>query len=641
MNGWMGTILRVDLSKGRVSKEPLEMEFAHKYIGGRGFNSKALYDEIKPGVEPLGPDNRLIFGIGPCNGTPVPGSSRFTITAKSPMSGFIGDSNSGGSFGSNLKYAGYDMIIVEGQAEKPVYLWIDGSQVQLRDAGHLRGKTTQETRRAIEKEVGDPRISVVSIGPAGENLVKFACIIADMGRASGRTGMGAVMGSKKLKAVAVRGTKGVKVSDHRLLEDTIKEIVQTYLKDEVRYKMFARAGTMAMTRGIHDQQGAMPFRNFQRGTSEQFESISPERFIPYFVKAASCYHCPILCDHPYVIGSGRFAGTTGANVEIGNPWQLGAIYGISDPEVVLRASALTNDYGLDYMDTGGHIAFAMECWEKGLLSKADTGGLSLEWGNTDVVLKLIEQIAYRQGFGDLLAETIREIVKRIGQGSEKFAIESKNLYADFSDVRARKSWALGGAVSARGLEHCRGNVFIELDPDTGFDPARGQIYGEPDKRVDRLSEAGKGYIVKWYEDARSFENCMEMCSFLTFWCPKTLGIPGTYASLYNAVTGSDFTDKDVLRTGERLVNLERAFNIREGLTRKDDSLPDRFTREPMPDGASKGQVVRLEPMVDEYYEARGWERQSGLITRQKLVELDLGDVADDLDRIGKLASSRQ
>jgi aldehyde:ferredoxin oxidoreductase len=640
VNGWMGMILRVDLNTGRVTKEPLKSDFAHRYAGGRGFNSRILYDEVGKGTDPLGPGNKLIFGVGPCNGTLAPGSSRFTVTAKSPLSGFIGDSNSGGSFGSRLKYAGYDVVVIEGQAERPLFLWIDDDKVELRDARHLWGRTVTETRRGLEKEIRDPGASLVSIGPAGENLVKFASLIGDSARASARAGMGAVMGSKRLKAIAVRGTKGVKVAHRALLEDTVNEILRTYRDDETMRKLFAWAGTIAITPGIHYKQGAMPVRNYQRGTSEIFESISPERLARYFVRPTSCYHCPILCDHPYLISEGPFAGTTGANIEIGNPWNLGAIAGVGDPEVVLKASAMTNEYGLDYMEMGGRIAFAMECFEKGLLTSRDVDGLRLEWGSTESVLKLIEWTAYRHGIGDLLAEGIRKVADQIGGGSEKFALESKNLYADFSDVRARKSWGLAGAVSARGLEHCRSNISVELDPEAGFDPVRGQVYGEPDKKVDRLVEEGKGLIVKWYEDARAFENCMEVCTFLSHWYPKQTGIPGTFAKLCNAVAGLDLTERDVMRIGERVVNLERAFNMREGLTRKDDSLPDRFTKEPMPDGASKGQTVKLEPMLDDYYDARGWERSSGWPGRKKLMELDLQDVAQELNRMGMLPDER-
>lgn len=635
MNGWMGTILRVDLCSGKVTKETLEDEFASTYIGGRGFNSKVLYDEVKPGTDPLGPYNKLILGVGPCNGTLVPASSRFTITAKSPLSGFIGDSNSGGSLGARLKYAGYDMVIVEGKAKEPVYLWIDDDKVELRDAEQVWGKTVEATRRALEREIGDPDISTVIIGPAGENLVKFACIVADLGRAAGRAGMGAVMGSKRLKAIVVRGTKGVKVAERKELEEVTRLVYQGWRENEEVSKAIGSLGTLAYTQLVNDFFGSLPTRNFREGTFNYVESILPELVAQdYFLKMTGCFLCPVPCDPIYVIDKGRFAGTWGAGLQASVYWWFSSFLGVSDLEFTVRASALSNDNGLDAIDTGGVIAFAIECFEKGLLTEKDTGGLRLEWGNGDSILKLMDMIIHRRGIGDLFADGVRKASEEIGKGCAEYAMHVKGLGLDGIDPRGHKGWALGYAIAARGADHCRTNVKAELSfpPGAlGFDTVLGEVRGEPEKQVDPLTEKGKGHMVKWYEDVRAFENCMEICQFILRVYPRGTRIPQIYARLYNAVTGSDLTEKDLLHIGERIVNLERAFNVREGLTRKDDSLPDRFLKEPMPSGPSKGQVVDLEVMLDEYYRLRGWYKDSGVPTREKLEALNLTKVADELE----------
>jgi aldehyde:ferredoxin oxidoreductase len=638
MNGWMGKILRVDLSKEEIVREPIGEDFAVKYVGGRGFNAKVLFDEVKPGIDPLGPDNKLILGVGPCNGTLVPGNSRLTITAKSPLSGSIGDSSCAASLGVRLKYAGYDMVIIEGKANRPVYLWIDDENVELRDAEQVWGKTTQETRMAIERQIGDPDISVISIGPAGENLVRFACIIADLGRAAGRTGMGAVMGSKRLKAVAVRGTRRPKIANREQLERAAREL---HPRDESRDRCqtWAALGILAGWRSLHSHFGTVPTKNYQQGTFEKLGPLSEEHWQKSFLKSKSCFLCHTPCDHIYIMDKGRFLGTWGSNVQMDQPERYGTIVGVGDFETAMKAGALSNEYGVDIMDMGGIVAYAFECFEKGILGVEDTGGLKLEWGNDDAVLKMIEMTTYRQGIGDILAEGIKKASEQIGKGSEKYALHVKGICVDAVDPRGHKAWGLGYAVSSRGGEHAHALMVSELSTipgAIGFDPVRGEVIGEYDKRVDPLSEDGKAQMVKWHEDLRAFQNSMEMCLYVTQFRYKETTIPQLCSNLYNAVTGLNISDRDLLYIGERIVNLERAFAVRDGLTRKDDTLPDRFLKDPMPDGLAKGQVVNLEFMLDEYYRLRGWDKDSGLPTRRKLVELDLEDVADELESVGKI-----
>lgn len=636
MHGFCGTILRVDLTKKQIYREPLKKEMAYKYAGGKGLNLKILYDELTPSIDALGPDNKVIFGVGPCNGTLVPGSCRFTITTKSPMSGFIGDSNSGGSLGAELKYAGYDIVIIQGKAERPQYLFIDDNTVELRDAHHLWGKSTQETRRVIEMETANPEVCVASIGPAGENLVKFASVTTDLGRTSGRPGIGAVLGSKNLKALAVRGTKGVKVAHPDILEETTQQVFQAWREDRAHYEALSRCGTSTLMK-IYNKFGVLPTKNYQRGTFDRIQLVTGERLSEqYFVRPKSCFSCPVPCDHLYVIDSGPYLGVYGEAFELSQLEHFSSRLMIDDLDFVVKASALCNEYGIDMLEMAQLIAYAMECFDHGILTTKDTGGLRVEWGKADASLELINMTVHRKGIGDLFAEGVKKASELVGKGSERFSLTVKGLTISTRDPRGCKGWGLGYAVSSRGADHCRQLAVSELPGAAGFDPARGEVLHEFRKDLDPLSEKGKGNLIKWYEDVRSFQNCMEVCLFSLERYPKELGLPGTLAKLYNAVTGLELSEKDIMKIGERLVNLERAFNIREGLTRGDDTLPRRFLDEPLPDGPAKGQVVKLEPMLDEYYELRGWDKNSGFPTMEKLVEIDLEKVAEELEGMGRL-----
>jgi aldehyde:ferredoxin oxidoreductase len=628
MNGWMGTILRVNLGNSEIAKEPLIEDIAHKYVGGRGLNMRILYDETRPGIDPLGPDNKLILGAGPCNGTLVPASSRLTITAKSPLTGFFGCSNGGGRFGAEIKYAGYDAVIIEGEAKVPVYLWIEDGKVELRDASELWGKTVLEARKILQAQVGYPDAAVLSIGPAGENLVKSGCIISDWGRAHGKTGMGAVMGSKKLKAIAVRGTKGVKVAHSDLLQEACKELRENWCGIERQAMMHANYGT-TMYIFVEEAQGSIPVNNFREtgSWSHGVRSLYPESLKKYFLKNRACFSCFACGDHFYALTKGRFAGTWGVGLQNLTQLFFGPNIGVYDPDVVVRATALCNTYGLDVAMAGIIISWAMECFEKGILTEKDTGGLRLEWGNGDAALKLIEMIAYRQGIGDLFAEGVKAASEKIGKGAEKYAMHVKGDALDIQDPRPNKSWGLGCAVAGRGADHCMAGSASELGIG-GWDPNRGECFdGE---KVDPLAEKDKGKMVKWLEDVRGFQNCMQICLF-SHKNPlvSKIGQPAMAAKFYNSVTGLGLTDRDVLRIGERVVNLEKAYNIREGWSRKDDTLPERFLKEPVPAGFAKGQVINLQPMIDEYYQERGWDK-SGWPTKAKLVELGLEDVAGQL-----------
>lgn len=638
MKGYTGMLLRVNLTDGTMRKEALKDELLRDFIGGRGLNSKILYDEILPGTDPLGPGNKIIIGAGPCNGTPVPGSCRLTVSSKSPMTGLLGDSNAGGFFGAELKYAGYDAVIIEGRSDRPVYLFIDDDRVALMPAEHLWGLTTRETMRAIRRENLDPDIYTISLGPAGERLVRFGNLISDLGRGLGRTGQGAVFGSKKLKAVAVRGTKGVEAADPAALTEAVREIYASWTpgpdKDaglnaliEVRAR-YGPAGGWPR----YANNGMFATRNFQGG-AEWIDMRAP--LDNYFLKQKACFSCPAGCDHLYVISEGPYAGTYGEGLEL-TTVNFGPLMGNEDMDLVAKLHALLDEYGLDYFETADLVAFCTECFEKGILTREDTGGLELAWGKAESALGLVEQIVRREGLGDILAEGVKRASELIGRGAERYAMQAKGQTLVGRDVRASKGWGLAYAVASRGPCHIRASLpegYTANSWDASVQPILKK-YKDP---TNPLLEEGKAELVQWHENLTAFKNSMNLCLFTLYPHNVRSGSqPEMLARLYSAVTGMPMDQEEVLRTGERIINIERAFNIREGLTRKDDTLPERMLKEPYPDGPAKGQVVNLEPMLDDYYRFRGWDKATGFPARAKLLELRLADVALDLEKMGKL-----
>jgi aldehyde:ferredoxin oxidoreductase len=623
MEGYMGTLLRVNLTDGRIRKEPLNKTLAQEFVGGRGFNSKMLYDELTPGIDPLGPENKIIVGAGPCAGTIVPGSSRFTISAKSPLTGFLGDSNAGGFFGVGLKYAGYDAVIIEGRSDRPVYLFIDDDRVELRDAERHWGRSALATTRAIQKENFDPGIYVISIGPAGENQVRFGNLMTDLGRAAGRTGQGAVFGSKNLKAVAVRGRKGVRVAHPAALMEAVGEMYQAWtapsgkggglnLSAELRARYGPAAGWAR-----YQNFGMFGTKNFQGGASWKSQMEGIDR---YFVKQKACFACPAGCDHLFVIPDGPYAGAYGGGMEL-TILDFGPNIGNEDQALNVKLHELCDQYGLDYMDTRSCLGFAMECFEKGVLK--DTDGLDLRWGSAETALELVAKIARREGLGAVLAEGVMRAAETMGQGAQAYAMQVKGQALVARDPRASKGWGLAYAVSGRGACHVRAHIPEAYDP-TAWDASLQEIFKKYQDPTNPLREEGKAELVKWHEDMQAFKNSMEICLFIIYpWTVPGGCVPRMLARLHEAVTGNPLDEQGLLKIGERIVNLERCFNIREGLTRRDDALPERFLKEPYPDGPAKGEVVRLEPMIDEYYAFRGWDRATGFPTREKLAELHL------------------
>ena len=620
-------ILRIDLSKKKIVKDPLPEELARNFIGGRGTNAKILYDELKPGVEALSPENILVFGIGPANGTLAPASGRYNVSAKSPLTGFFGDANSGGHWAADLRYCGYGNIVFYGRAEKPVYIWINDDQVEIRDARHIWGKDTWETEDILLGELDDPEAKVACIGPAGENLVRFACVMNEKTRAAGRTGMGAVMGSKNLKAITVRGTKGVKVADIQGLLD-FREEANKLIATDLFYELYAKYGTAGLMT-IYNEFGTHTNFNSKEGYWKGAEKLYGEVFEEKLTRhITACFSCPLHCSRFYEVKSGPYK-CIGESCEYENLTAYGTRCGNDNLESVAYASTLADQLGMDTISSGATIGFVMECWEKGLVTKKDTGGLDFTWGNIDTIIESLRLMAQRKGYGNLLAEGVKRMSQRI-KGSEKFAIHIKGMETPAVDPRGVQGYGgLGYAVASRGGDHLRALAAL------GYSlPQRAKELFGTDKAADSFSIEAQGAVVKFHEEMRAVCDSLDICKYIT---RTALLLPETMAQLINVLTGWQVSRQEVLEIGERIVNVERAFNVREGLTIKDDTQPERMLKEPIPSGPAKGKVVNLKPMLQEYYTLRGWDLKTGYQSRKKLVNLGLNDIAKSLERMGKLA----
>ncbi|MEM2897170.1 MAG: aldehyde ferredoxin oxidoreductase family protein [Candidatus Bathyarchaeia archaeon] len=626
--GYAGRILRVNLSKSKIDVVPLSNDLIEGYIGGTGFCTKLLYDETGPETNPLGPENRVIVAIGPLTGTSWPSSGRVNIASKSPLTGIFGESNSGGHFGPVLKFAGYDAIVVYGRSEKPVYLWIEDDRVELMDAKHLWGKTTWETDKTIKKDLGDERIQVACIGPAGEGLVRFANVITEGNRAMARTGIGAVMGSKRLKAIAVQGSKDVKRANQAKFDKLLDYILEEIRHDEFS-KVFSKYGTPVLV-DMMNAIGRFPTKNFQTGVFPMAHKINAESLLKYKIGKRGCYACRFSCKNVLMLESEPYAGLSGDQPEYETIDALGARCWNDDIESIIYGGWLCNQYGIDTISAGNAIAFAMELWEKGIITREDTGGLDLTWGNKDTIIEMIHKIAKREGFGALFSDGIFMASKRIGKGSESYAMHVKGLDIPAQDGRAQRSMAIAHATSPRGADHLRHCCFLD---EIGLPEPIEKRFGNKylPEMADRLSPKYKGIMAKELEDFTALVDSLLVCVYallLHMWEDLT--------EVYTAVTGIEVKPAEMKLKCERIVNLKRAYNIKHGLSRKEDALPERFLKERAPDGPCKGHVVELDLMLDEYYESRGWDKKTGLIPKSKLTELGLDAVAKEFERKGLL-----
>jgi aldehyde:ferredoxin oxidoreductase len=618
MYGWTGKILRVDLTNAKVSEEDLAPEVARDFMGARGIGAKYLFDEVDPKVDALSPKNKLLMVTGPLTGTAAPGGNRYMVVTKSPLTGAIANSSSGGFFPAELKYAGYDLIILEGKSKKPVYLWIENDRVEIRSAEAIWGKDTYETQDIIRAET-DENAKIACIGPGGENLVRFACIINDDGRAAGRSGVGAVMGSKNLKAVAVRGTKGVTVADKEGFSKAVEAFLAAFIHPGWDRKGWAW-GTIGLGFPYVSDQGALPTRNCQTGVFEGAKELSGELFNATFSKTkrkqgVACFNCPLACGRAGKVTDPEFAGE-GHGPEYESTGVLGACCGIDNLAAVAKAAYICNEMGLDTISMGFTIACAMELYEKGFLPERDVG-MKLNFGNAKAMVELVRKTAYRQDFGDILAEGSYRLAERYGHPELSMSVK-KQEFASY-EPRALQDIALTYATSNRGACHIRGETHdISLWGIYWYIMLRDRKINKP---LDPLIWEDKVWSVKEIQDwYASLIDSSGLCNFNVI----SADFPEEkVCNLLKTATGVDFGGyKGATRIGERIFNLERLFNLKAGFTAKDDTLPPRMLKEPMPEGPAKGHVAELDKMLPEYYKLRGWGKD-GVPTPEKLKELGL------------------
>ncbi|MEW6263462.1 MAG: aldehyde ferredoxin oxidoreductase family protein [Thermodesulfobacteriota bacterium] len=616
MFGYMGKILRVNLSSGQITTEEIDPGLAQTYIGGAGFATKHLYSEVPAKSDPLGPENKLVFMTGPVTGTRFPTSGRFVVAGKSPLTGLLTTATSSGYWGPELKRTGHDGVIFEGRAEKPVYLEVLDGGAALKDASDLWGQSFYQTQEALKERAGKKRARVAGIGPAGEKLARIACVMNDEGRAAGRGGLGAVMGSKNLKAIVCLGSQTINVLADEFLQGMVQEFVKGVSEDPFA-QFFTKWGT-AFSMDMGWAAGDVPVKNWQVGQWEKgCVNLGGARMADNILKphTPACYNCPIRCARWVEIPAGRFQ-YEGPGPEYETLGALGTMCLIDDLEAVAWMGEMCNKAGLDTISAGCTLAWAMEAYEKGALTKADTGGLELTWGNVDAALAVLDQMCRVEGFGALLAQGSRLASAQVGRGSEEYAIQVKGLEVPMHDPRCYFSLAVNYATGPRGACHVQGGSYVVelavITPEAGLHYKQG-----------RHDKKNKGLAAKVAQDLAAVHNSTAICMFAGMGLqPSHIGI------LLSLVAGQPHNAHTILQAGERIVNLQRAFAYREGISRKDDILPKRLVT-PLPDGGSAGKAADLEYQLNEYYQLRGWD-QNGVPTRAKLQALGLAWVADDL-----------
>jgi len=619
MFGGHGKILRVNLSESKVSQEGIPEDLFDKYLTGAGLATHYLYHEVPKGADPLGPESELILMSGALTGAQAPSTGRYNLVFKSPLTGIWAQSNVGGFWGVDFKKTGFDGIIFQGASPEPVYLVIDEDKAELRDAKHLWGKSVSETTKLIKEELGE-KFEVVCIGVAGENQVRYATIMNDLHRAAGRCGGGAVMGSKRLKAIAVRGKKPVNIADPAAFDRTAKK--QFELLDQHMFKVTLETfGTNAVIDMVN-VRGGFPTRNWQTGVFPEIEEINAQALSEkVLVEPLGCFACPLKCGRKSEIREGKYKGAKGEGPEYESVGTLGGQCLVTDMEAITKAHYLCNDYGLDTISTGSTIAFAIECYEKGILTKSDTDGLELKFGDADVVIELVHKIAKREGFGDLLAEGTRRMSRKLGKGSERFAMNVKGLELPAYDSRAVQITGLAYATANRGGDHItayiQGPTFLDIP-----------FLCIPDSRIKDplVADPEEVHVLVDLENVMGALDTLGACKFMGFCVASE-----EWVELVAHCLGREFTYDDMVKVGERAYNLARVFSIREGLTRAADTLPPRLLEEPLPEGMAEGKVnENLPAMLDKYYELRGWDKATGKPTPEKLKELGLEEYIPDI-----------
>ncbi|SHJ67758.1 aldehyde:ferredoxin oxidoreductase [Dethiosulfatibacter aminovorans DSM 17477] len=597
MFGYNGKILRIDLKTGTHKVERLDLEMAKKFIGGRGLGTKIMMDEVDPKVDALSPENKLLVVTGPMTGTPVATGGRYMIVTKSPLSGTIASSNSGGKFGAELKFAGYDVIIFENRAENPVYVNIEDDKVEVLPADALWGTVVSKTTKMLEEKHAKG-CKVMAIGPGGENLSKIASIINDEDRAAGRSGVGAVMGSKNLKAVVVKGSKKLMVPDKNKLKEVRNAQLAKIKENGVTGEGLPTYGTAVLV-NIMNELGSFPTDNFQKSQFDGAEGISGETLKEkHLIKNTACFGCPIGCGRFVNMGDQKVGGP-----EYETLWAFGADCGIRNMDAIIEANYWCNEMGIDTISAGATIAAAVELKERGFIKEEELDGLKLEFGNETDIAEWVRRMGYRQGLGDKMADGSYRLTE--GYGVPEFSMTVKKLEMPAYDPRGVQGQGLNYATSNRGGCHVRGYL---ISP---------EVIGLPEQ-LDRFAVEDKEKWAKTFQDLTAAIDSLGVCLFTSF----ALGAED-YADMYNAVCGSNLTGADLLEAGDRIWNLERMFNLEAGISPAEDTLPKRLLTEPIAEGPSKGHVHRLSEMLPKYYKERGWDK-NGIPTQEKLESLGLG-----------------
>ncbi len=624
-------IAYIDLSSGEVKTEPIPLEWRRKFIGGRGLDAYLLYKHCPPGADPLGPENTLLISAGLLVGTMASASARTHVMAKSPLTNLLGSANMGGFFGPEMRWAGFDHLVIRGRAEKPVYLYIHDGEIEIRSAENAWGAGVYDTQEIIRGELEDLEAQVLCIGQAGENLVRFACVMTGRKNAAGRTGMGAVMGSKNLKAVACRGTTSIQIRHPEEALEYNKEIIDQVISTKVS-QIMQRWGT-GFIYGVTNTTGLVRCRNFQYNQLPNSEDIECENLDKYSIGLDGCFGCQVHCRHRYVIQEGPYAGTYAQGPEYTSQGAFGAEVGCRSMNTVLVGNHLVNDYGMDTLEVGSMIAWAMELYEKGLITEKDTDGLKLEWGSDEAVIEMVKRIAFRKDLGDVLAEGPLPAARKLGPESLKYLIHVKGMSNLHSDERATPALALNIAVSSRGSDHLRGRPAIDLYnlPMKVVE----KVYRNPDGYEGPLTNnyseyEGKPRMVMWQELVYMAVDCLGICKYHTVFLSPNHPQFKEFTKLIRLNTGLEFTEKDIWDVANRGYTIERLFNLREGLTRKDDWLPDRYFDEPTKLGlpVARGKSIDREKftaMINEYYRLHEWDENgvptAGLLARLKIEEL--------------------
>jgi len=617
IKGVGGEILWIDLTTKDIEKMPLDEELIQRYLLGAGLLSKVIYDQTTADTDPLSPENVLGMATGLLTGSMFPQASRHVIAALSPLTDIWGESHAAGFWGPELKLAGYDAIFFTGASEEPVYLNVRNETVEILEAGDLWGKDVFETDDILRERHGI-RCRTLAIGQAGENLVRFAAIMNDRDRASARSGLGAVMGSKKLKAICIRGTGKIEVAEPEVYLKRMDEFHRRMLDNPFTPDR-AKYGTTSLVE-LMQNIGRLPSYNMKQGVFDAYEKIGGEAINEnYLVKPRSDWACLQRCGRYTRVSKGAYC-YEGGSPEFESQTALGSRCGNENLESILYSHHLANQYGMDTISLGATISWAMEAWDEGLITSEDTEGVDLSWGNHEAIVELTKMIAHREGFGDLLAEGSQRAAEQIGRGTEEFVMTVKKQEIAGQEPRAQKSMGLAAVTAARGADHLY--AFPVLD-EVGFDDEIKERFGEEylPEMAQRLNPKYKGIMVAESENYMVVVESVGLCKYGTQIPPEFY-----YDDVVVALrihNGLEYTAEELREIGERIVNLNRLFNARRGVTRKDDQLPKRLTDVPAPKGPSKGEVVELNEMLDEYYEVRGWDPETGLPTKETLKRLGL------------------